>query len=453
MSAPKLHAFLTKLHNEIKKDKDATAYRKSTGDEKTHIFTFDSNDIKSAIKTYVDIAVNDPTAGLEDFDKDLDKQLTVLTRAIKIKFKSFIKSSGKKKYNAELGAETSTSIIITVSQAEKGGGQKIYPLIARTYQTILDKWYSKRFLPLLTTKKIVRPSSKGTSEVSTAGKAFNLEHKKGSNIHHQIHDAMVEALYDELNDDSIEYNKLGPEVRELLDTVETILTVVKNLELGEVTVSLGNAYLNTQAGGGEEKGMMQALKKALEKLEAHNIQGSDSLSEGTRKKHVKEIIDPIKKVAKKNKKVKLTHEEFLIKNGKGSVSKSVKRKTGIGKKKTLPIKKKKLITKDTKSMFTVIAMINQKLPETVKKNMGNPRLENRSGRFAQSVKLTDATTTAEGFPSFGYTYAKNPYQVYEVGTGKSPWANPDRDPRKLIDASIRELAAHMALGRFYTRRV
>ena len=104
-------------------------------------------------------------------------------------------------------------------------------------------------------------------------------------------------------------------------------------------------------------------------------------------------------------------------------------------------------------MFTVIAMINQKLPETVKKNMGNPRLENRSGRFAQSVKLTDATTTAEGFPSFGYTYAKNPYQVYEVGTGKSPWANPDRDPRKLIDASIRELAAHMALGRFYTRRV
>ena len=56
-------------------------------------------------------------------------------------------------------------------------------------------------------------------------------------------------------------------------------------------------------------------------------------------------------------------------------------------------------------------------------------------------------------PSFGYTYAKNPYQVYEMGVGSAPWATPERDPRKLIDQSIRELAAQFAIGRFYTRRV
>ena len=52
----------------------------------------------------------------------------------------------------------------------------------------------------------------------------------------------------------------------------------------------------------------------------------------------------------------------------------------------------------------------------------------------------------------GYTYKRDPYEVFEVGS-KGNWATPERDPRKLIDASIREIAANMALGRFFTRRV
>ena len=99
-----------------------------------------------------------------------------------------------------------------------------------------------------------------------------------------------------------------------------------------------------------------------------------------------------------------------------------------------------------------MALINDKLPETVRKNMGFPALENRTGRFASSVKLTDVIQTPQGFPSFGYTYRKDPYGVYERSSGTSR-ADPDRDPRDLIDASIREIAAGYALGRFYTRRV
>ena len=104
-------------------------------------------------------------------------------------------------------------------------------------------------------------------------------------------------------------------------------------------------------------------------------------------------------------------------------------------------------------MFAIMAMINQKLPQTVEKNMGAPGLENRTGRFARSVKLTDVSATRQNFPSFGYTYDKEPYQVFEIGRGRAPWATPERDPRKVIDASVRELAAEMAIGRFYTRRV
>ena len=104
------------------------------------------------------------------------------------------------------------------------------------------------------------------------------------------------------------------------------------------------------------------------------------------------------------------------------------------------------------SLYTVMALINDKLPETVRKNMGSPRLENQTGRFASSVKITDVVQTPQGMPSFGYTYRKDPYGVYERSSGTSR-ADPDRDPRTLIDASIREIAAGYALGRFYTRRV
>ena len=84
--------------------------------------------------------------------------------------------------------------------------------------------------------------------------------------------------------------------------------------------------------------------------------------------------------------------------------------------------------------------------------MGAPRLENQTGRFANSVKMTDVIQTPQGFPSFGYSYRKDPYEVYETSSG-TRFASSSRDPRNLIDASIREIAAGYALGRFYTRRL
>ena len=83
--------------------------------------------------------------------------------------------------------------------------------------------------------------------------------------------------------------------------------------------------------------------------------------------------------------------------------------------------------------------------------MREPGLVNRTGRFADSVKVTDITQTPQGFPSIGYTYQRDPYEVFEEGSG-SKWANGYRDPRTLIDKSIREIATQFALGRFYTRR-
>jgi len=132
--------------------------------------------------------------------------------------------------------------------------------------------------------------------------------------------------------------------------------------------------------------------------------------------------------------------------------------TGKSKKTTKSAKAKIAAVKRKRSKsssaapLALITLINKELPDTVRKNMQSPQLQNRTGRFAESVKVTDIMQTAKGFPSIGYTYQRSPYGVFENGGGSAPWSNGQRDPRQLIDKSIREIAAQFAIGRFYTRR-
>lgn len=105
------------------------------------------------------------------------------------------------------------------------------------------------------------------------------------------------------------------------------------------------------------------------------------------------------------------------------------------------------------SLQQLIPRINQSLPEVVKKNMGPPRLVNRTGQFAESAEVVEIIRTPKGFPSIGYTYDKTPYQVFEMGRGAAPWATPERDPRRVIEQSIREIASSIMQGRFYMRRL
>ena len=121
------------------------------------------------------------------------------------------------------------------------------------------------------------------------------------------------------------------------------------------------------------------------------------------------------------------------------------------KKAVMPPAKKETPQRSGLNITAILGLLNQKLPQQVAGNMGSPKLENISGRFAQSVRATDIMQTPQGFPSIGYTYAKEPYQVYESTSG-SRFSDPIRDPRPLIDTSIREIVAQFGLGRLYTRR-
>ena len=215
----------------------------------------------------------------------------------------------------------------------------------------------------------------------------------------------------------------------------------------------------------EEKQIQEAFLKAFEmtfrNIEYENLEGSSTLFEKIEHTIVRDhLLKNLKKgknikVELGSKKVKTNTKTKVTEKGKRGKRYSAKRISRGGALAARP-KARSTSNKQSdmqRSMFSIMALINKKLPQTVRKNMRNPRLENRTGTFANSVKLTEVLTTPQGFPSFGYTYQKNPYQVYEPGKGRSPWANSDRDPRVLIDSSIREIAAELALGRFYTRRV
>jgi hypothetical protein len=105
-----------------------------------------------------------------------------------------------------------------------------------------------------------------------------------------------------------------------------------------------------------------------------------------------------------------------------------------------------------KNWSSLLSILNNRLPLKVAENMKFPALVNRTGEFAASAKVMAVETTKEGYPSFTFDYERDPYNVFDRSVGRAPWNTPERDPRALVDKSLRELLREMAIGRFYTRR-
>lgn len=182
------------------------------------------------------------------------------------------------------------------------------------------------------------------------------------------------------------------------------------------------------------------------------IKNSPSLEEKLTSFYINSLVDGVTK----NKKVKVSKSKTINPHSidKDTIiekNKSKQRKIVI-KQKPISTKSKKLLVKKESAinLGALKAQINARLSKTVMKNMGAPALESRTGRFARSATVTNITETAKGFPSISYTYQKYPYQTFEPGYKQG---SAQRDPRTLIDRSIRDIAKDLIVGRFYTRRV
>ena len=192
-----------------------------------------------------------------------------------------------------------------------------------------------------------------------------------------------------------------------------------------------------------------AIAKWAEKQDWATTKGSDSDVDLTK---MIALYNTVRALVKAGGVAKKPNVRPRIKDSNASKTKKGKGSLSISTRKASVASGGAARRQDNNQLLNLVSLINAKLPETVAKNMGPPGLENRTGRFASSARVSDVMPTPQGFPSIGYTYQRDPYQVFELGQGRPPWATQQRDPRKLIDASIREIAAEMIQGRFFTRR-
>jgi hypothetical protein len=235
-------------------------------------------------------------------------------------------------------------------------------------------------------------------------------------------------------------------------------------------VTFQDYYSNKGADSLREKRVLQAVRAWAVGIKAKDLaylEGSPPLID----KMIYVAINPLAEVSNtryKNVRVRVKIDrKYRIRksqlSSKGSVSTKDNKKVKKGRS-TTPAKKPPplRIAGPTKSrpmaqqgfnQLQLVGILNASLPPVVRKNMQFPALQNRTGLFSESVKVVSIDQTPKGFPSISYTYDKIPYQVFEMGVGKGPWATPERDPRKLIEKSVRELAADYMTQRFYTKRV
>jgi len=94
------------------------------------------------------------------------------------------------------------------------------------------------------------------------------------------------------------------------------------------------------------------------------------------------------------------------------------------------------VTTLTQQTQNIVPVLNAELKRYVLEQMSYPSLENRSGRFASSVRVLSAQEDA----AVQYTYQKSPYQVFSQARGKSPWNDrQERDPAQIIDKAIKRI--------------
>ena len=216
-------------------------------------------------------------------------------------------------------------------------------------------------------------------------------------------------------------------------------------------VSEESAFRN-QGDSSREKAVLNALSKEVETylLRRTNL-FTTKTSSSALEVAMSSLTDTAKKSGAKVSNIKKAssskssaQSKITGKTTASSSKESLKgNKISVGKKESIP---------SATNWASLINIINRKLPDQVAANMGAPGLVYRTGRFADSAKVINVETTREGYPSIVFDYQRNPYDVFDRTKGKSPWNTPARDPRALVDKSVREIVQEMAIGRFYTRR-
>lgn len=476
MSASSLENFLRTLQSELNKDED---YRGLVANRRPHFFRFRVGDL-----------VTETVKQFKKKDIPITPEEKEMFRTFAIEMKNdFSKQLADVK---GLGQFRETPLTISLQFTENtdtreilSEGQKksryrdpdsVFQRIRETYKAPLERYFEKvqDFMrtQTMTNEKTGRTRSKVLRTGSQREKkgvlhVFDSGHIGEAGI-------LQSRIADAFNTAKLEI-KDEPTLANLKDDLASLgikLSIMRDDTTDSHSIQIESASRNRKAGQDikkKAKKLNDAINKAVKKLESKygpalsNLKGSDTIQQKKRKESVDAVVEPFRKLKKPKKgSVNIKKEDTRRKkSAKRPKSKTVKPKTKAGSAKSYGNVGAVAKARGGRSAATarpsvasnplfLIQEFNRRLPAAIIDNMGDPALNNQTGRFAASVRVVDILQTAKGFPSIGYTYQKSPYQTFEVG-GKQ--GTPDRDPRKLIDRTVREIAAEFAMGRLFTRRV
>jgi len=133
------------------------------------------------------------------------------------------------------------------------------------------------------------------------------------------------------------------------------------------------------------------------------------------------------------------------------ISKRAKRVAASGAVKARAHQKSKVNAKAGQNPLALRGLINAALAKTIAGKMEAPALVYRTGRFAESAQVDNIMMGPRGKTMIDYTYMKMPYQTFEPGFAQG---SINRDPRRIIGESIREIAQSIMGDKFlHIRRV
>ena len=437
--------FLKALKAEIERvgSKSGNKAQRALFNKNATVFTITQVALERAIRESMNKGIPLPPKpehykAVEDLIRAVKGDTAIFIKTISTRFKN--QDSSKAKV-----LDTSDASRLVVSVHPLGGD--VFARIKGVYN-----------IPLTTLFEAIKAKSSKALRSQRRGATFALEHDHFMGVLETTLRDTIEGVLK--HPDPEDGGRAMRDVLTWLKSQEVDIQIIRDGPGETMSVFLGSSVVNDREAKDVQKKkkiLLAVLEKALEKLQSNpafsfiELKGSDSIINARRKKLIKTTLDPFKK----QKNVKVTTENTKIKTSKTNKKNSFgpKNVKATGLKLATRVKRVKA-RKGVASapLAEIMAKMNARITQEVRKNMQEPALVNRSGRFAESVRVTDVVQTPKGFPSIGYTYQRSPYQVFEEGSSGA-WSNGQRDPRKLIDASIREIATKMAIGRFFTRRV
>lgn len=406
------------LGTQIERDKLLQQYRLKRSNLKPHVFSLSVEGFKASIYQGVSALRRKDLRISQKQDTEItDAVERYISEAYNI-FKSGKSKSGKFEYKMLGGNNRQFKVRITGEGdvfshlkrvREDAGLRRVSNIVKNTFRNI------------------------GTKNI-----AFDLSHMEGSTIADQFSSEALARF------ESSGFAPQDPQAYEKLKT--SIKYTPAKSKVAEINVEDTFYFLNQSTT--EEAEVMKLLDNAVGDWARENIEG---FAQG-------KILHSVRQIAQKAKKsgAKVSNIPAEQKSSSNTSTKTIKHKKQRAptfiiekfKDKIELLGRETASTPRTEQWSLLIPRINSRLDAKVREHMIAPRLVNRSGQFASSVRVESVTSTAQGYPLFNATYENRPYGVFARGPFNG-WNTPERDPTKLIEVSIRSLMKDLAKGRFY----